>query len=141
MSGNVLEMVDINPITVHDFNEVTLQGIKMETKNEGDVTLVLVNPRFDPITAKEIETKLTAIVDGGAKKLLCDFSSTEYISSAGLRVMLSAVKKLQKSGGKMVLSCMQPFVSSVFKMAGFDQIFEICETKEQAMASLKRVSP
>ena len=112
----------------------------MEIQNDGEVALVLLDPRFDPLTSKEIEAKLTALVDAGSKKILCDFSGTEYISSAGLRVMLSVVKKLQKDGGKMVLSCMQPFVSSVFKMAGFNQIFEICETREQAMASLKSAS-
>ena len=112
----------------------------MEIKNEGEATLVLVDPRFDTLTFKEIEVKLMEIVDGGSKKILCDFSNTEYISSAGLRVMLSVAKKLQKSGGKIVLSCMKPHVFEVFKMTGFVQIFEIHGTQEQAMASLMQVS-
>lgn len=109
----------------------------MEITRVGEITIVIIDSKFDTITSKEIEVKLMEVTDGGSKKVLCDFSKTEYISSAGLRVMLSAAKKLQKNGGKIVLSCMKPFVYDVFKMAGFTQIFEIHETKEQAMTSLK----
>lgn len=109
----------------------------MEIKHEGEIIIILVDPRFDTLTSKEIEVKLMEIVDSGSKKVLCDFSGTEYISSVGLRVMLSVAKKLQKNGGKIVLSCMKPFVYDVFKISGFTQIFEIHETKEQAVTSLK----
>jgi anti-anti-sigma factor len=109
----------------------------MEIMHEGEVTTVLIDPKFDTFTSKEIEAKLMEIVEGGAKKLLCDFSRTEYISSAGLRVMLSAAKKLQKSGGRMALSSMRPFVYDVFKMAGFIQIFDIHKTREEALAGLR----
>lgn len=108
----------------------------MEITHDGEITSVLIDSRFDTLTSKEIEVKLMEVVDGGSKKVICDFSKTEYISSAGLRVMLSVAKKLQKNGGKIVLSCMKPFVYDVFKMAGFIQIFEIHETKEQAVTSL-----
>jgi len=109
----------------------------MEIAHDGEITSVLIDSRFDTLTSKEIEARLMEVVDGGCKRMLCDFSKTEYISSAGLRVMLSTAKKIQKNGGKMSLACMKPFVYDVFKMAGFTQIFDIHETKEQAMASLK----
>lgn len=108
----------------------------MEISQNGEITHVFVDLRFDTLTSKDIEVKLMELVDKGSKKILCDFSKTEYISSAGLRVMLSVAKKLQKNGGKMVLACMKPFVYDVFKIAGFIQIFEIHETKEQAVARL-----
>jgi len=108
----------------------------MEITHDGEITHVLTDARFDTVTSKEIEAKLMEIVDSGSKKILCDFSKTDYISSAGLRVMLSVAKKLQKIGGKVVLCSMKPFVYEVFKMAGFTQIFEIHETKEQALANL-----
>lgn len=109
----------------------------MEISHDGEITAVLIDSRFDTLTSKEIESKLLEVVDGGSKKILIDFSKTEYISSAGLRVMLSVAKKLQKNGGKIVLSCMKPFVYDVFKMAGFVQIFQIYDNKEQAAANLK----
>ncbi len=112
----------------------------MEIREEGEVTLVLIDPRLDSVTSKEAEAKLMESAGGSSRRILCDFSNTDYISSAGLRVMLSTVKKLQKNGGKMVLSSMKPFVYSVFEMAGFTQIFEICETKAQALAHLNRAS-
>lgn len=112
----------------------------MIIKKEGEITFVWIDPRLDTITSKEAEKNLMEVVESGSKKIVCDFSNTSYISSAGLRVMLSTVKKLQKNGGKMVLSCMNSFVQGVFKMAGFTDVFEIHETQEQATASLMGVS-
>jgi len=108
----------------------------MEIRKDGEITVVLLDSRFDTFTSKDVEVKLMELVDGGARKLVCDFSNTEYISSAGLRVMLVIAKKLQQSGGKVALACLKPFVLDIFKMSGFTQIFDIHETKEQAVASL-----
>jgi len=109
----------------------------MEIIKDGEITIVLFESRFDTFTSKDIEVKLIELVDGGARKLLCDFSNTEYISSSGLRVMLVISKKLQQGGGKIALACLKPFVLDVFKMSGFTQIFDIHEAKEQAVASLR----
>ncbi|MCX6349177.1 MAG: STAS domain-containing protein [Candidatus Aureabacteria bacterium] len=93
--------------------------------------------RFDAYSARDVETALKGLIDGGAQKIVCDFSGTEYISSAGLRVLLSAAKILRKSGGKIVLAGMKPYVREVFETAGFTQLFPIFESEEKALASLK----
>jgi len=108
----------------------------MEITQSGDIALVLVDAKFDTSTSGEIGQKLIDLIDSGSKKMLVDFSKTEYISSAGLRVMLVVAKRLQQGGGKMTLACMKPFVFDVFKMSGFDRIFDICDTKEKALANL-----
>lgn len=109
----------------------------MEITRDGEITSVLIDPKFDTVTSRDIEARLIEVVEAGSKKLLCDFSKTEYISSAGLRVMLSTAKKMQKNGGKIALCCMRPFVYDVFKMAGFIQLFDIHKSSEEALASLR----
>jgi len=106
-------------------------------KNVNDIRVVALIARFDAYSARDVETALQGMIDGGAKKIVCDFSGTEYISSAGLRVLLSAAKILRKSGGKIALSGMKPYVREVFETAGFTQLFPIFESEEKALAALK----
>ncbi len=109
----------------------------MEVKASGDVKVVEMAVRIDAYTAKDVEAVLTGLVGAGDKKILCDFSQTEYISSAGLRVLLLVAKNLQKSGGELVLCSLKEYVSEVFETAGLIRIFKICVSKEEALTSLE----
>lgn len=75
----------------------------------------------------------------GAKAMLVDMSKVEYISSGGLRSFLLAFKEMKKREGGMVLSNMNPSVSKVFKLSGFNTIFDITATREEASAKLAKV--
>lgn len=108
----------------------------MDVKAEGDIKIPVIIPRVDAHTAKEVEAKLNDLVNGGNKKIVCDFSQNDYISSAGLRVFLQMLKVMQKSGGKIVLCALKPQVKEVFDMAGFSQLFRIFDTQEQAVKEL-----
>lgn len=109
----------------------------MEIKTLGDVTAVVMVPRFDAYSANDVETLLRDQIGKGAQKIIVDFSQTEYIASAGLRVLLSTAKSLQKSGGKIILFSMKPYVYEVFEISGFTQIFKIYDSQEEALESLK----
>jgi anti-anti-sigma factor len=110
---------------------------KMEIRTEGDVTTAIMVPRFDASNANDIEMVLQGLIAKGVKKLICDFSQTEYIASAGLRVLLSAAKSLQKSGGQIFIVSMKPFVQEVFEISGFNQIFKVYASQNEALQSLK----
>ncbi|WP_346355616.1 STAS domain-containing protein [Azotosporobacter soli] len=101
-----------------------------------NVKCITVLPRVDSNNAKQVEEQLLEAIQGGAQKLICDFSDNSYISSAGLRVFLSAMKLMTKSGGQLVICSLSPFVREVFDMAGFSQIFTICSNKEEALAAV-----
>ena len=109
----------------------------MEIRTEGDVTVAVIVPRFDAYTANDIEMVLRDLIAKGVKKLICDFSQTEYIASAGLRVLLSSAKSLQKSGGQIVMVSMKPFVYEVFEISGFNQIFKVYASQNEALQSMK----
>lgn len=90
-----------------------------------DVTVVALAGRFDAQSAGNAEETLKAALEAGAKKILVDMDQVEYISSAGLRVLLSTAKKLAGVSGKLVLCGLKPYVREVFEVAGFTTIFMI----------------
>jgi anti-sigma B factor antagonist len=60
------------------------------------------------------------------------------VASAGLRVLLSQAKSLQKTGGQIVMASMQSYVYEVFEISGFAQIFKIYKSKQEAIEALKK---
>ena len=109
----------------------------MDIRTIDDVTAVVMVPRFDAYAANDVEMVLRDQIAKGTKKLIVDFSQTEYIASAGLRVLLSTAKALQKLGGQIILFSMKPYVYEVFEISGFTQIFKILDSQQEALKSLK----
>ena len=93
-----------------------------KTKNDTTLTLA-IEGRIDTTTAPQLEAELRSDIDG-VTELYLDFTGVEYISSAGLRVMLSA-QKLMSRQGKMVLSHVNESVMEVFEVTGFSDILTI----------------
>ena len=87
----------------------------------GPEGIVVVEGRLDAAQAAAAQSFL----DGVAGRLTLDCARLEYISSAGLGVLLKTQKRLKAGGGSLRLAGMSPHVHDVFSYAGFDQIFEI----------------
>jgi anti-anti-sigma factor len=104
-----------------------------ETKKD-KATVLVVEGRIDSGTSAELEKKLIALIEtGGVKDIAMDFSAMDYISSAGLRVLLMAAKKAGKLGGKVVLAGLSANVKEVFDISGFSNIFSIFASQEEAV--------
>ena len=95
----------------------------IEIKKRAKETTVEVVGRLDTITAPVLENTVNDIV-GHTKTLILDLKGLEYISSAGLRVLLGAQKKMQKNGS-MKLTCVCESVMEVLEMTGFADILTI----------------
>jgi anti-sigma B factor antagonist len=95
-----------------------------ENKVDGQVVVAL-GGRIDSTAAVEFEEKLIKTIDAGARTMIVDFQKVQFISSAGLRVLLLAAKKVKPYGGKIILSGMSKDVREVFDISGFSSIFEI----------------
>lgn len=93
-----------------------------KTLNGNELTLALEG-RLDTMTAPELEWELNSSLDG-AESLILDFSKLDYISSAGLRVLLSAHKAMAGKGGMKVIH-VNEIVSEVFEVTGFSDILTI----------------
>ncbi len=95
----------------------------IEIKRNAEETTIELAGRLDTTTAPALDKTINNEIEG-TKKLVLDFKSLEYISSAGLRVLLGAQKKMQKSGSMKVTNVCEE-VMEVFEMTGFADILEI----------------
>ena len=118
-----------------------MQGSKvaMEFAQEeaGDILIVRLAGRLDSSTSPQAEENLTRALASGKPHLATDLSQLEYISSAGLRVLLVVAKKLQQVQGKVVLFGLGANVREVFAISGFDRIFAIEPDEAAALAALR----
>ena len=98
---------------------------KVEIKKEknGSTLEIKVSGRLDTTTAPDLEKEVQASIDG-VDDLTFDFEGLEYISSAGLRVLLATQKIMNKQGSMKVVSVSQP-VMEVFEITGFSEILTI----------------
>ena len=90
----------------------------------GNQAVYAVSGRLETITAPELEEALKTGLDGIAG-LPLDFTELDYISSAGLRVVLFAQKKMMAAGGKMKILNPNEIVSEIFDVTGFSDILDI----------------
>ncbi len=97
--------------------------LKIDMKSEGKDVELALSGRLDTTTAPELDAKLKAVF-GGAENLTFDFTDLEYISSAGLRVLLSAQKVMSKQGS-MKLTHVSKSVMDIFVVTGFSEILTI----------------
>ena len=95
----------------------------MEIKKNAEVTIIEIVGRLDTTTAPALEKAINEDI-GDAKNLVLDLKAVQYISSAGLRVLLSAQKKMQKIGSMKVVGVCEE-VMEVFEMTGFADILVI----------------
>jgi anti-anti-sigma factor len=110
--------------------------MSIEIKSVGDAKIIFAPKRFDAYTASSVEAELTRLITEGARKIICDFSQTEYLASAGLRVLITASKSLQRVEGKMGLCAVKPYVLEVFEISGLNRIFKIYPTADVALHAL-----
>ena len=95
----------------------------IEIKRNAEETIIELVGRLDTTTAPALDKAISIDIEG-TKKLVIDFKSLEYISSAGLRVLLGAQKKMQKIGSMKVINVCEE-VMEVFEMTGFADILTI----------------
>jgi anti-anti-sigma factor len=81
--------------------------------------------RLDSANAGALQKEVAEKLAGHAGSLVFDLSSLDYISSAGLRVLLIAAKATQAKGSKTILVSPKPLVSKILEMGGFDKIIEV----------------
>ena len=91
-------------------------------RNENELTIALEG-RLNTLTAPYLDAKLDEVLDG-VEKLVFDLAELEYISSAGLRVLVSAYKVMQEQG-EMVIRNAKPDIVDVFEVTGLDDLFEL----------------
>ena len=109
----------------------------MEIKHEskGEITVVAIAGSLDALTAPQLTDYLTKEMGAGHNQLVVDLAGLEYTSSAGLRVMLNAVKEARQHDGDLRVAAVRPTVSKVFEMSGFTSILKFFPDVDAAVKS------
>ena len=108
--------------------------MQVVTSEQGCVSIITLTGRIDATTASSFETSCRELLDSGAKKVVVDLGGVEYISSAGLRVILTMVKASKAAAATLAFCSMQSMVAEVFKISG--SMLPIYATRDEAVSAL-----
>lgn len=107
--------------------------MEIAEKKDRNVLILSISGNLDSHTSLKFETTLMPKVEGSEMFVVIDGTDLNYISSAGLRVILKAVQKLSPKKGKMALCNLKSNVQEVFEIAGFMGIVSIVPKQEDAL--------
>ena len=111
--------------------------MKVREEREGEVVVLEPEGRIDSTTAPVLGQRLTAVLGTGGTKIVLDFRSLEYISSAGFRVLLLAAKQAESVGSRLVLCGVAGKVRQLFDLAGFLDLLPLYGSREESVAGLR----
>ncbi len=127
--------MDRRPESIHIAYE-DQEGIRLEIQVEevGEKRIIRLIGRLDGTSMQQAEDVFIQLASSGITHFIYDLSRLDYISSAGLRVMLLSVKKTRAAGGKLALYGLIDNVSEIFRISGFSTIFTIVDSEAEALA-------
>ena len=107
--------------------------MEISIKEVNDVKIINLEGNLDTNTAKEAQIQLDKLVSDGVNKILVDLEKLEYMSSAGLRILLTIAKKLKTSEGSLKICCLNETVQEVFDISGFSNILNVYNSESDAL--------
>ena len=111
-------------------------GVEISIARSNEVVIVGVEGRLDSTTSSRLEVELLALIAKAEHRLILDCSRLVYISSAGLRAVLLAAKRLRNAGGVLVLCSLNAAVRKVFDLAGFASIIPVRSSVTEALLEI-----
>ncbi len=109
--------------------------MNIEMRELKHVSVVTVSGRVDSSTAPELEKSLQGLMDSGRNQIVLDLHDTEYMSSAGLRVLVAVHKTTKKNGGGLSLAQPSARVMEVLDLAGLTPVFDVHTDVVEAVGS------
>lgn len=112
-------------------------GLQIDTEEKGSIVVLHLDGRLDATSAPRLEEVLNSHTEKPKCKVVLDFSRIDYLSSAGMRLLLSASKKAKGNEGTVAFCSLNDDVLEIIKMAGFERILHIYPTEQEALNQLK----
>lgn len=109
--------------------------MKTDVQQESKSTIVNVTGSVDALTAAELSNVLSKQIAEGHANLVVDLTAVEFMSSAGLRSLLGAVKEARSHGGDLRIISTNPGIDKVLKMSGFHNIAKVFPSQAEAVSS------
>ncbi len=105
----------------------------IKTTTQDDVKIVFLNGELDTVTSSEAETYLNELRSNGSTKIVLNFKELDFISSAGLRVLLATAQELKNTGGELRVCNLNADVQEVFDISGFSTLLNVFENEAGAL--------
>jgi anti-anti-sigma factor len=109
--------------------------IKISYETYKRIHLINLSGRFDSVGSQEVNERITSLIDLGHHNLVLNLEKVNYLSSAGIRVLLSLKKRINKLGGDVKLACVQSYTLRILKIADILDDFSFYETVDEAKES------
>jgi len=106
----------------------------------GDTYVISLAGEVDLYTAPEFKQQLLEVIGQGGKQVIVDFTSTTFIDSTTLGVLVGGVKRLRTNDGQLSLVCNDRNITKIFEITGLDRVFTISESRDEAVAKLDGAS-
>jgi len=110
--------------------------MKIADRTEGDVVVLSLSGRLDAATSEMLERRFDELFPTSRSRFVLGMKDVDYVSSIGLRVLLTCSKKCAAAGGGVVLAGMHPFVEDIINLVGFNRIIKIAPSEADAVAML-----
>ena len=99
-----------------------------------DTYVIALTGEVDLYTAPEFKQQLLEVIGQGAKHVIVDFTSTTFIDSTTLGVLVGGVKRIRGNDGQLSLVCSDRNITKIFEITGLDRVFTIYPTRDEALA-------
>ena len=110
--------------------------MEITQKEENGIVSIVIKGRLDADSSTEAEKVVKDALGGETNRLLFNLDGLEYLSSAGLRVLLTAAKEMRRREGKIVLCALNEFVKEIFEVSGFQSLIPIADSVESGIEIL-----
>jgi anti-sigma B factor antagonist len=113
----------------------TTVDLSLETRPEGDKTVVSVAGEIDVYTAPKLREQIVQLVEDGRYHLVVDMEQVEFLDSTGLGVLVGGLKRVRAHDGSLHLVCTQERILKIFRITGLTKVFPIHATVADAVAA------
>ncbi|MCK4678852.1 MAG: STAS domain-containing protein [Bacteroidales bacterium] len=107
--------------------------MELKEQKKKDTIILEVKGRLDTTNYGELEKKLTELFDNNEKNILLNFHELDYVSSAGLRVLLLFLKRAKAENGSLAICDLKKNIEDIFKISGFNTLFEIYDNQNDVL--------
>ena len=108
--------------------------MEIKSSKTGNVTIVRLKGRADISNASKLENTCKKILEQNEKDIIIDGSQLEFISSAGLRVLLKLAKEVKKMQGRLAIAHVNDLVRNIFEISGFVELFPIYDSVTEGIS-------
>ncbi|MEI0476488.1 STAS domain-containing protein [Brachyspira pulli] len=109
--------------------------MSLNIEDKGTVKVVSLVGKLDVNLSVSIEAELEQLVESGSHYLILELSGIEYLSSSGIRVFISIMRKIKDKNGRLVLACVPDIIKKILKTVELEDLFEVYDSVDDAVAS------